>query len=162
MKRPCVDLFCFSYIPEILSQITAGTSRHIHFIFILIVALWTFPLQIIIDNDLSIITTYMTVIGLCIKLRILDIIINKSNHILQCFQIVAHIRNLHIGDRSTGGNLLELALKAELLKSINLFPDIYMIRVGIVSLIRHILDLPKTLLINLSKTVTETFCRSTI
>ena len=72
MKHSFLDLLSSSLIPELCSDISTGTSRHIHFILIGVATIWTFPDQLSIvvghDLDLPVIATLLTVITLCIEL----------------------------------------------------------------------------------------------
>ena len=45
MKHTFFDFLCSSLIPILCSDVTAGTSRNAHGIFILIAAVWTLPDQ---------------------------------------------------------------------------------------------------------------------
>ena len=49
MQYPRLDLLSLADIPEILAQISAGTTGNIHLGMILVMALWALPLEIIID-----------------------------------------------------------------------------------------------------------------
>ena len=82
MHHSGINLFRLTHIPEILAKITACTSCNIHLRVILIAALRTFPLKIIVDLDLAVITTDMTLIRLCIKFCILNIVIDKLDNFL--------------------------------------------------------------------------------
>ncbi len=62
MHDPGADFFCFSNIPEIFTQIPAGSADDIHFCMILISTLRAFPFKIIIDHDLAVISAALAVI----------------------------------------------------------------------------------------------------
>lgn len=57
-----IDLFRLAHIPEILTKIATGSSGHIHFVVVSIATIGAFPYKIFIDHDLSIKTTFMTII----------------------------------------------------------------------------------------------------
>lgn len=59
-------------------------------------AVWTFPLKIIINNNLAVISAHMTIIRFCIKFSILNMLINIFNNFFQCRQVVLHIWHLYI------------------------------------------------------------------
>lgn len=94
---------------------------------VLIAALWALPFKVIVHNNLPVETAHMAIIGFCVKLRILDVIVNKLDNFLQRLQIVAHIGDFHIGNGASRGYLLELALKFKFMEGINLFSDIHMV-----------------------------------
>ena len=97
VKNTGFDFFGLTYIPEILAQISAGSSCNIHPVVVLVVTLRAFPLKIIVDKNLSVITAYLTVIGFGVELGVLDIVVNILNKFLKCRQIMSEIRYLNIG-----------------------------------------------------------------
>ena len=111
MQHARIDLLRLAHIPEILPEITAGAARHIHLCMVFIPALRALPRQIFVNLYLPVKTAYMAVIRLCVKLRILYIIIYEFYNFFQRLKIMAHIRDFHIGDSTARGNYLELALK---------------------------------------------------
>ena len=62
MKDSGFDLFCLSGVPEILSQITTGSSGHVHTSLIFVMALRAFPFHIFIDYDLTVKTAFLAII----------------------------------------------------------------------------------------------------
>ena len=75
---------------------------------------------------------------------------------------MAHVWNLHIRDRTTRGNGLELAFKTELAECVDLLADIHMIRVRIIALVCDVFDRAETLLVDSCETIAEAFCRCAI
>ena len=71
------DFLSLAYIPEVLSQITAGTADNRHLGVILVVACGAFPLIVIINVNFTVKAANMAVIGFCIKLRSFFCIIKK-------------------------------------------------------------------------------------
>ena len=65
-------------------------------VMVFISAVWTFPLKIIINNNLAVISAHMTIIRFCIKFSILNMLINIFNNFFQCRQVVLHIWHLYI------------------------------------------------------------------
>lgn len=62
MQNSALDLLRLSGVPEILSEISTGASGHIHLAVILISTLRALPLQIVIEFDLALVSTDLTVI----------------------------------------------------------------------------------------------------
>ena len=50
MQNSCFYLFCFPNIPEVFSQIATCSSCNIHLALVFVVALWTFPFVVVIDD----------------------------------------------------------------------------------------------------------------
>ena len=105
MKNSCINFLSLTDIPEIFTKISTCTSCNIHLRVILIAALRTFPLKIIVDLDLAVIAAHLAVVALGVELGILDVVIDKADHLFQRLQIVAHVGDLHIGDGAAGGDL---------------------------------------------------------
>ena len=155
MQHSGFDFFCFSDVPEVFAEVAACSSCDVHFGVIFIAALRAFPFIIIIDDNFAVVAAHVAVIRFCIKLGILDIVINKLDNFLKRLKIVTHIRYFHIRNRTAGRNLLELALKCELAEGVYFFADIDMIRVCIIALVCHILNFTEALQINSCETVAE-------
>jgi len=128
MQYSCFDFFCFTNVPEIFAQITAGSSRYIHFCVVFVVARGAFPLVIIVDNDFAVKAANVTVVTLGIKLCILNVIVDKLDNFFYCLFVVAHVRDFYIRNRSAGGNLLELTLKLKLGKRIDILAHVNVIQ----------------------------------
>ena len=62
MKNSCLDLLGFANVPEILSEVSAGSSSDVHLVVILVATLRAFPLTVIVDDDLTVISAHMAVI----------------------------------------------------------------------------------------------------
>ena len=81
MQYPILYLLCSPLIPELLSDITAGSSCLGKLFLIRISAVWATPLELsvtVFDNlDLSVKAAGTAVIGLGIQLRIHDVLIDK-------------------------------------------------------------------------------------
>ena len=96
MKHSCFYLFGLAHIPEVLAQITTGSSGYVHLIVILVTALWTLPFTVIVDDDLTVISAYVTVVGFGVELCILDVVVDVPYDFCQSIQIVPHVRYLNI------------------------------------------------------------------
>ncbi len=89
-------LLSLSYIPEVLSKVSAGSSGYIHLGMILVAALWTFPLAFIVYDYLSVVSAYMAVVRLCVELCILDIIVDIPYNLSKGVKVISHIWNFYI------------------------------------------------------------------
>ena len=77
------DFLSLAYIPEVLSQITAGTADNRHLGVILVVACGAFPLIVIINGNFTVKAANKAVIRFGIILRLLDDIINEFDNLFQ-------------------------------------------------------------------------------
>ena len=154
MQNSLLDLLRSSLIPELCSDISAGTSCNIQCILVAVSAMRTLPYElsflICYDLNLSVISTFLTVITLCIEFRIHNVVINETDDLKYGCNVVFHVRNFYIADCSTGRKCLELRFKLQFRECINLFSDKYMIAVCNITLICNSRNNAKSLL--------QTFC----
>ena len=112
MQHSLLDLLRPPLIPELRSDIAAGTSCHIQLVLVSFAAVRALPLQLAVlcchDLDLSGVTAHLAVITLCVQLSIHDIIVNKPHYLKHCRYVVLHIRHFHITDRAACREGLEL------------------------------------------------------
>ena len=113
------------------------------------------PLQVVVDGDLPIIAAALAVVALGVELGVLDVVVDEPDHLFQSLQVVAHVGDLHIGDASAGGDLLELALKGELGEGVDVLPHVHVIAVCIITLVSYIWYRPEALLINAGEAVAQ-------
>ena len=106
MKHPFFYLLRPALIPEQCADISAGSAGNVHLILIPVFAVRTFPdkLSVIILYYLYLtaVSAALTVIALCIKLRIHYIIINITYYLHYSRNVLLHIRHLNIGNCSSG------------------------------------------------------------
>ena len=124
MQHPVFDLLSATLIPELSADVAAGASCYIQLVLIPVAALGAFPHQFAVvlhDLDLAIVAADLAVIGLGVQLRIHDVVVDELEHAYDRFQIVLHIGHFHIADGAAGGQLLELGLKLQLGKGIDVF-----------------------------------------
>ena len=104
MKNSLLDFLGSSLIPELSSDISAGTSCNIQRILVPVATMRTFPHELsflVCHNlDLSIKSTLLTIITLRIQFCIHDILINKPDYLKHSRNIIFHIRYFHITDCS--------------------------------------------------------------
>ena len=96
MQHSCLNFLCLTDIPEILTKITTGSSCYIHLRMVFIAALRAFPFIIIINDNLTVKATYMTVVRLGVELSILYVVVYISYDLCQSIQVVAHVWYLDI------------------------------------------------------------------
>lgn len=143
MKHALLNLLGSPLIPELGSNITAGTTGHIHLILVCVAAVGTLPdelaVLVLLNLNLPVIAAHLAVVALGIQLRIHNIVIDKAHDRENSLQVILHIGNLHIGNGSAGRKCLELGLQGQLVKSVNIFRYMDMIAVGNIALVRDIL-----------------------
>ena len=127
-------------VPEILAQITTGTTDNRHLGMVLVMADRAFPFVVVINGNFAVKAADMAVIRLGVEFSVLNIVIDEFNNLFQCFQIMAHVRNFYIRNCATGGNVLELAFKFKLAEGINMLTHVDMIGVGIIAFVRNVLN----------------------
>lgn len=84
MKHPFLNFLSSALIPELSSDISTGSSCNIHLILITVAAVRTLPhkLAVIVnDLDFSVITANLTVVALCVKLCIHNVIVNELDNL---------------------------------------------------------------------------------
>ena len=102
MQNALLDFLCTALVPELGSDITAGTAGNIHCVLIGISAARAFPDQLFVfifnDLDLSVITAFLAVVALGIELCVHDRILDMLHDCKDCRNVVLHVRNLNIGN----------------------------------------------------------------
>ena len=101
-----------SLIPELRSDIPAGTTCNGHLGLITISAIRAFPDQfsavIRYDSDLAVIAAAFSVIALGVQFRIHDVIVDMLHDRKDCRDILLHVRYFHVTDRAARRKLLKL------------------------------------------------------
>lgn len=125
MQDPVADFLRSSLVPELRTDVTAGPAGHIHAALIGVSAFRAAPDQlagIILDNlDFAVETALLAVIALRVQFRIHDVVVDEADHLQNRLQVVLHIRNFNVADRAARGEGLELRLKGELGKGVDVF-----------------------------------------
>ena len=126
----------------------------------------TFPLKLSIfrrhDLDLSVESTFLTIITLRIQFRIHDIIINKTDYLKNRRNVVLHIRHFYITDRTACRKRLKLGFKFQFVKRIDRLTYINVITVRDITLIRHTRNNTESFLKAFCKFVCRTLNRRTV
>ena len=150
MKDSLLDLLCPSLIPVLRTDVSAGPSRDVHRILIAVPAVRALPDQFVVlvrdDHDLSVISALLAVVALGVELCVHDIVINVLNDCQDRIDIIRHIRNFDIADRSARRQLLELGFELQLRESVDLLCDMNVIAVRNIIPVRDLRDLTEALL----------------
>ena len=166
MQHPVLDLLRTSLVPELRTDIAAGSPCHTHLRLITVSAVGALPYQlaalILYDLNLTVVAADLTVIRLRIQLRIHDVVINILHHGEHCRNVVLHVRHLNVADGTTRRKPLEVRLEAKLGEGINILPDIYMVAVGDVVVVRYVLNDAEALLQALGKLIGRGFHRCSV
>ena len=121
VKNPVSNFLRSALIPELRADISAGAAGNIHFALVLIAAVGAAPFKLSVffnDLDLAVISAYLAVVALCVKLSIHNVVIYILHNRKYGRNIILHIRNLNIADGSAGRKLLELSFKFKLLERV--------------------------------------------
>ena len=157
VQNAVFNLFRTTLVPELRTNVAAGSARNIKLALIAIGAAWALPYQLtigIFDNlDLAIIGALLAVVALRIELGIHDVIVNETHHANDRLQIVLHIGNLDVGDSSARRKALELAFELELLKGVDLLGNMHVIAVSDVAVVGDVWNDTKAALQAASKLV---------
>ena len=115
-------------------------------------------------NDLNFagITAFLAIVALSVQLRVHDVVIDKAHDLNDSRDVVLHVGNLHIADRSAGGKCLELGLEFQLGKSVDWLGNVHMVAVGDIVLVRYALNDAETLLQAFGELVGCTFDGRTV
>ena len=104
MQDTIPDLSRTALVPELGADVAAGTSCDIHLRLIGIAAVRAPPDQLVVlifdDLDFTIVDAHLAVVGLRIQFRIHDRIVDMLHQSENCLNVVLHIRNFDIGNRS--------------------------------------------------------------
>ena len=100
MQHPFLDFLGSSLVPELSSDVAAGSSGYVHLILVRVAAVGALPdklsMLILFDFNLAVLATDLTVIALGVKLGVHNVIVNKLHYRKHRVDIVLHIRNLDI------------------------------------------------------------------
>ena len=104
----------------------------------------------------------MAVVGFGVEFCVLNVIVNEAYNIFQSFGVMTHIGNFYIRNCATGRNLLELAFECKFLESVDIFTNINVVGVGVVTFIGNVGNATEFFFVDTSEAVAQTFCRSTV
>ena len=150
MENSLLDLLCPSLIPVLRSDVSAGPSGDVHRVLIAVPAVRALPDQLVVlvsdDHDLSVVSALLAVVALGVELRVHDVVINVLNDCQDRVDIVRHIRDFDIADRSARRQLLELGFEFQLREGVDLLCDMNMIAVRNIIPVCDLRDLTEALL----------------
>lgn len=110
MQNAISYFFGAALIPELRSNISAGTASNIQLGLIAVAALGALPneLAIVFNNaNFSVEAALLAVVAFRVELCVHDIFVDELKHTRYRLKIVLHVRNLNVGDGTTGRKLLE-------------------------------------------------------
>ena len=96
MQYSALYLSRLTGVPEILAEVAARPARNAELRLILVAALRTFPFKIVVYLNLAVKAAYVTEIGLCIELTVLNMVIDILYEHFKSGQVVLHIRDFYI------------------------------------------------------------------
>ena len=106
MKNSFFDLLSSALIPELCSDVSAGSACYIHLVLIAVSAVGAFPDElsvfIVNDLDLTVVSAYLTVIALGIKLCVHDVLIDVLHYGNNRIDVVLKVGHLNVADSSAG------------------------------------------------------------
>ena len=115
MQNSLFDFLCSSLIPILRADISAGTAGNVHLILILVTAVGASPneLSVLIFNnlDLAVVAAALAIVALGIKLGIHNIVVNISHNAEYGGDVILHIGNFNVADRTAGRETLEFRLE---------------------------------------------------
>ena len=118
MQHAILNFLCASLVPELCSNITAGSSGNAHLVLVAVAAVRALPDQlavlVLFNLDLSVISANITEIALGIQLCVHDVVIDKLHNRENCRNVLLHVRNFHVADGTSRGKLLEFGFEFQL------------------------------------------------
>ena len=115
MQDPVPDLLRPALIPELRADVAAGAPCNVQSVLISVAAVRTLPYKLAVIFYylyLTVKTALLTVVALCVKLGIHDVVVNMLHNCKNSLYVVLHIRHFHIADSSSWREFLELCFKA--------------------------------------------------
>ena len=84
MKNSLFNLLSSALIPELCSDVSAGSARYVHLVLITVSAVGAFPNELAVfvvnDLDLTVVSAYLAVIALGIKLCVHDVLVDVLHY----------------------------------------------------------------------------------
>ena len=138
MQHTVLDFGGAALVPELGTDVAAGTAGNVQLALVAVMAVRAFPhqLAVIFHNlDFTVIAAHLAVVGLGVQLRIHDVVVDELEHAHDGFQIVLHVGHFHIADGTTRGQALEVGLKLQLGKGVDGLRDMDVVAVGDIVLV---------------------------
>ena len=165
MQHAVFDFGGTALVPELGADVTAGAAGNIQLVLVTVVALGALPnkLAVLLYNaDLTIVAAHLAVVALGVQLGVHDVVVDELHDLDDSLQVVLHIGHLHIADGAARGQALELALKLQLGKGVNLLGHVHMVAVGDIVAVGDARHNAKALLQALGKLVGGGFQRGAV
>ena len=166
MQDALADLLGPALVPELGSDVSAGTAGDAHAGLVAVAADRALPDQlagiVLDDHDLSVIAAALTVITLGVELGVHDVVVDIFHNSQNSGNVVLHIGNLDVADGTAGRKFLEISLEFQLVESVNLLGHMHMIAVCDVILIGDSFYDTESLLQAFCKFVSSGFKRCTV
>ena len=106
MKNSFFDLLSSALIPELCSDVSAGSACYVHLVLIAVSAVGAFPDELavfVVDNlDLTVVSAYLAVIALGIELSIHDVLIDVLHYGNDSIDVVLKVGYLNVADSAAG------------------------------------------------------------
>ena len=106
MKNSFFNLLCSSLIPELSSDVSAGSACYVHLVLIAVSAVGAFPDELavfVVDNlDLTVVSAYLAVIALGVELSVHDVLIDVLHYGNDSIDVVLKVGNLNVADCTSG------------------------------------------------------------
>ena len=84
MKNSVLNLLRSALIPELRTDIAAGTARNIHFVLVAVMAVGALPNEfpVLFDNlDFAVVAANLAIVALSVQLSIHDVVIDKLDYL---------------------------------------------------------------------------------
>ena len=143
MQHSFFNLLRSALIPELRTDIAAGTACNIHFVLVLIAAVGANPNEFAVffgNLDFTVIAADLAIVALGVELGIHNIVINELDDFQHRRNILLHIRHFDIGNRAARRKGLEFGFQRQFLKRVNRLGHMDMVGVCDIVFIRHALD----------------------
>ena len=166
MQNPILDLLSTSLVPELGADVAAGTAGDVHLGLVGVAALRADPdelaVRVFLDLDLAVEAADLTVIRLRVEFGVHDVVIDELHDLQHGVEVLLHIRDLDIADRAAGGERLELRLKGQLIKGVDMLGHMDVIGICDIVLIRDARNDAEALLQALGEFIRRGFQRRAV
>ena len=132
------DLLGATLIPELRTDITAGTTGNIELALVAVAAVRALPdeLAIILDDlDLSVVAALLAIVALGVELGVHDVVVDVLQQAHNSLEVILHVGNLDVRDGSARREALELALELELREGVDFLADVHVVAVRDVTVV---------------------------
>ena len=150
------------FVPEIFTQIAAGTADDGQFVAVFIMAARTFPFVVVVEDDFTVKATFMAVIELGIEFAVRDVVVDVLDHGQDSRDIMGHVGDFSIADAAACRFIFKIGFKGELIEDVDRFADIDVVAVGVIALVGDIGNGAEAGLVDLAEEIGQVFCRRAV